>query len=82
MANDIPDRTGWVSGPLVDYPPVPPLPNFTPFEGGVLECVARKSGPSEQIFRQQIAAARVVDRINTIVGFYTRVSIHRAEVSP
>jgi hypothetical protein len=82
MANEIPDRTGWLSEPLASYPPVPPFPNFTPFEAGVLECVARQSGPYEQIFRQQIMAARVVDRINTIVGFYTRVSINRAEAPP
>lgn len=78
MVSEIPDRTGWVSEPLASYPPVPPFPDFTPFEAGVLECIALKSGPCEPIFRQQLAAARVVDRINTVVGFYTRLSIDRA----
>ena len=82
MTNEIPDRSGWLGEPLASYPAVPPFPAFTAFEAGVLECIARRAGAYEQIFRQQLAAARVVDRVNTIVGFYTRVVIDRSHTPP
>lgn len=82
MENEIPDRKGWMIGELATYPPVPPFPEFTAFEAGVLEVLARSAGAFEAIFRQQLAAARVTDRINTVVGFYTRVSIDRSSAPP
>ncbi|MBX3479807.1 MAG: hypothetical protein KF842_05365 [Caulobacter sp.] len=77
MENEIPDRGGWVTGELATYPPVPPFPSFTRFEQGVLETMADAAGENGDIFRQQLRAARVVDRINTVVGFYTRIVIER-----
>jgi len=77
-----PDRDGWVTGPLAKLPPCPPFPDFTDFEVRVLDCLAALFGKDEAAFREQVAVAKVVDRINTIHGFYTRVAIDRAACRP
>ncbi len=77
-----PDRDGWVSGALANLPPSPPFPAFTDFERKSLDCIAALFEQDEGAFRDQIAAAKVVDRINTIVGFYTRVEVDRAMCRP
>jgi hypothetical protein len=79
---DLPDRSGWLSGPLVSYPPVPPFPQFTNFERRALEVMAELFGPDASEFRRQIDACRVVDRVNTVVGFYTRTVVDKAAARP
>lgn len=44
--------------------------------------IAKLFGPNEASFRVQIEACRVTDRVNTVVGFYTRIAMDRATVSP
>ena len=82
MPHNIPDRTGWVTGGLAELPACPPFPQFTDFESKALECIAALFGDAEEAFRGQVATARVVDRINTVVGFYTRVVVDRAQCEP
>jgi len=67
---------------LADYPAIPPFPSFTDFEKQALACISEQFGSDEQAFRDQIAASKVVDRINTIVGFYTRVFVDRSLCRP
>jgi hypothetical protein len=80
--DQVPDRKGWLEGRLANYPAVPPFPEFTTFERRALEVIADHFGADAGEFRRQIAACRVVDRINTIVGFYTRTVVDRAAASP
>ncbi len=82
MKLDIPDREGWVTGPLASLPPCPPFPAFTDFETQALNSIAALFETDAAAFRQQIASARVIDRINTIVGFYTRVVVDRSNCQP
>ncbi len=82
MEFDIPDREGWVTGPLAKLPPCPPFPAFTDFEKQALNSIAALFEADADAFRQQIASARVIDRINTIVGFYTRVVVDRSKCRP
>lgn len=82
MATDFPNRDGWVTGALATLPPCPPFPEFTSFETRALDCIAGLFGADELAFRQQLAAARVVDRINTFAGFYTRVIVDRSICQP
>lgn len=77
-----PTEMVWMSGPLADAPACPPFPAFTDFEQRALEHTASLLGDNADAFREQVAAAEVVDRINTIVGFYTRVRVNRAKCSP
>lgn len=63
-------------------PPCPPFPEFTDFERRALECTAALFGEKADAFREQVASAEVVDRINTIVGFYTTVKVDRTKCSP
>jgi len=77
-----PDRDGWVTGALLAIPPSPPFPAFTDFEQKTLDCIAPLFKQDEAAFRDQVAAAKVVDRINTIHGFYTRVEVDRAACRP
>ena len=65
-----------------DGPPCPPFPEFTDFERRALECTAPLFGEEADAFREQVASAEVVDRINTKVGFYTTVKVDRAKCSP
>jgi hypothetical protein len=77
-----PDRDGWMKGALADAPACPPFPDFTDFERCVLEHIAPLFGNQEKEFRRQLDSAEVTDRINTIVGFYTRVRVDRASSEP
>ncbi len=71
-----------MTGALADAPACPPFPAFTEFERQALESTAPLFGDKAGAFREQVAIAEVVDRINTIVGFYTRVKVDRAKCSP
>lgn len=44
--------------------------------------MAPQFGDEAGAFREQVASAEVVDRINTVVGFYTKVKVDRASCSP
>lgn len=79
---DVPDREGWLDEPLAGYPPVPPFPQFTNFERRALEVIASTFGAHANEFRQQIISSRVIDRVNTVVGFYTRIDVDRSASSP
>ena len=81
MSNDLPDRTGWLEWPVSAYPPVPPFPAFTAFEQSVLGCIADHT-PDGSILRRQLSAAKVVDRVNTSVGFYTRIVVDQSKAPP
>ena len=74
-----PNRDGWVIGALAEQPPCPPLPAFTQFERKALDCIAAEFANEEAAFREQVASAEVTDRINTAVGFYTRVRVDRTK---
>ncbi len=78
---DLPDRFGWVDEPLASLPAIPPFPVLTNFERRTLSVIAKLFGPEEATFLQQIEAARATDRINTLVGFYTRIAMDRATVT-
>lgn len=82
MTSELPNRDGWLSGELADYPACPPFPSFTDFEARALDCLAGMFGPDADEFRKQVSASRVVDRVNTIVGFYTRVVVDRSATRP
>ncbi|MEK6642433.1 MAG: hypothetical protein AABZ08_00870 [Planctomycetota bacterium] len=71
-----------MTGPLADAPACPPFPAFTDFERRALDSIAPLFGDKADAFREQVASAEVVDRINTIVGFYTRVKVDRVRCSP
>jgi hypothetical protein len=71
-----------MTGPLADAPSCPPFPAFTDFERRALDSTALLFGDQAEAFREQVVTAEVVDRINTIVGFYTRVKVDRARCSP
>lgn len=71
-----------MTGPLAETPACPPFPAFTDFERRALDSTAPLFGVRADAFREQVATAEVVDRINTIVGFYTRVKVDRAKCSP
>ena len=79
---EFPDRSGWFVESLVTYPPVPPFPELTTFERRALDVIAEAFGPDASEFRRQIDACRVVDRVNTIVGFYTRTEVDKAAARP
>jgi hypothetical protein len=82
MAASNKNRDGWKTGSLAELPACPPFPAFTDFERQALDSIAPIFGDREEAFRAQIANAEVVDRINTVVGFYTRVRVDRAKCSP
>jgi hypothetical protein len=71
-----------VDEPLASLPACPPFPSFTEFEAKALEAIAELFGDKADEFRQQVARGEVIDRINTIHGFYTRVRIGRGESRP
>jgi hypothetical protein len=71
-----------MTGPLAHAPACPPFPAFTGFEQRALENIAPLFGEKADAFREQVDSAKVVDRINTIEGFYTRVTVDRARCSP
>lgn len=75
-------RNEWLTGPLADLPACPPFPEFTDLERLALSSIAPLFGDGEQAFLAQVASAEVIDRINTIVGFYTRVSVPRSTNKP
>jgi hypothetical protein len=77
-----PNRDGWITGPLADAPACPPFPAFTDFERRALVSTAPLFGENAEAFLEQVASAEVTDRINTIVGFYTRVKVDRTKCSP
>ncbi len=77
-----PNREGWVTSPLADAPACPPFPDFTDLERRALELIAPLFGTEEIAFRRQIAFAEVTDRINTVVGFYTRVRVDHSSSDP
>ncbi len=72
-------RDDWMDGRLADAPACPPFPAFTDFERRALDSIAPLFGEKADAFREQIASAEVVDRINTFVGFYTRVKVERTK---
>lgn len=82
MTDYLPDRHGWLNEPLASYPAEPPFPAFTDFERRALADLASAFGQQADAFRDQLAAARVVDRVNTKVGFYTRVVLDRSLCRP
>jgi hypothetical protein len=67
-----------MTGPLADAPASGPFPDFTDLEWRALQQIAPLFGNRERAFRRQVASAEVTDRINTIVGFYTRVRVDRS----
>jgi hypothetical protein len=79
---DVPDRRGWLNEPLASYPAVPPFPQLTNFERRALDVIAEGFGSDASEFKRQIDACRVVDRVNTIVGFYTRTVVDKAAARP
>lgn len=81
MSEPKPSRDGWVSEELADVPACPPFPAFTDFERRALDSIAPLFGDKADAFRKQVASAEVTDRINTIVGFYTRVMVDRTGCS-
>lgn len=57
--------------------------DLTAFERYALQAVAQTLGPEDRrAFEQQISAAKVVSRQNTIVGFYTEVEVDRERSLP
>jgi hypothetical protein len=64
-----------MTGALLDLPACPPFPQLTDFEARALDCIASTLLGEEAALRAQIGNARVVDRINTGHGFYTRIAI-------
>lgn len=82
MNTQTPNRNGWMTGARSDTLACPPFPDFTDFERQALESTAPQFGDLADAFRAQIKVAEVVDRINTMVGFYTRVKVDRAKSSP
>jgi hypothetical protein len=82
MDQKLPDRDGWVTGGLATSPACPPFPSFTEFELRALDCIASMFGDEEGEFRKQVASSVVTDRINTLVGFYTRVVVDRSACRP
>jgi len=82
MSSDLPNRKGWLTGALAGYPACPPFPSFTDFEARALSCLAEMFQTDAEEFRKQVRASRVVDRVNTIVGFYTRVLVDRSACRP
>jgi len=67
--------------PLASLPAIPPFPELTKFERRTLSVIAKLFGPDEAAFLKQVDAARVTDRIDTAVGFYTRIAMDRATVA-
>lgn len=69
---------------MKDAPPVyvPPIGEFTPFERAVLQQMAVKFGEAAGDFQKQVELARVVGRQNTIVGFYTDLTIETSACRP
>lgn len=67
--------------PLASLSAIPPFPALTNFERRTLAVIAQLFGPDEAMFLQQVEAARVTDRINTVVGFYTRIAMDRTTVT-
>lgn len=82
MNSELPNREGWLTGELAAYPACPPFPSFTNFEARALDCLASMFGADAKEFRKQVNASKVVDRVNTIVGFYTRVVVDRSACRP
>lgn len=79
---EIPDRSGWLSEPLASAPPVPPFPELTDLESRALEIIAGSLGPVADDFRRQVKACQVTDRVDTKVGFYTRIVVDRTVAPP
>jgi hypothetical protein len=75
-------RDGWVTGPLASLPACPPFPEFTDFERKALDVIAECFGSDADKFLRQVDASEVIDRINTIHGFYTRVRADRSACEP
>jgi len=82
MGVAIPDRRGWLEEALQASSPVPPFPDFTAFERAALEALAGQFGPDAAAFQAQVDAAQVVDRVNTTIGFYTRLQVDPARAAP
>lgn len=78
----LPQRDGWVTGVLATYPACPPFPEFTAFESAALNTIASSFGADEAEFRRQLSAAKVIDRINSLAGFYTHVTVDRSVAQP
>jgi hypothetical protein len=71
-----------MTGELAGRPACPPFPDFTDFESNALNCIAVDLGPDEAAFRAQVSACQVVDRFDTVVGFYTRVRVDKSKCRP
>lgn len=78
---EVPDRVEWVDEPLASLRAIPPFPALTNFERRTLNVIAQLFGPDEATFLRQVEAARVTDRINTVVGFYTRIAMDRSALT-
>lgn len=59
-----------------------PIPDLTAFEERALKEMSRLFGAEEDAYLQQVQNAKVLDRENTFVGFYTRVDIDRSACGP
>ena len=68
--------------PLASLPACPPFPAFTAFETAALNAISASFGTEADKFLAQVNASKVVDRINTAHGFYTRVSVDRSQCQP
>ena len=82
MVAELPNRKGWMNEPLASLPACPPFPQLTAFEEAALEAISLLFGKDAEKFLAQVSASKVIDRINTAHGFYTRVSVDRANVQP
>ena len=82
MIPEAPDRRGWMDGRLASLPACPPFPAFTDFEMSALKAISALFGDEAERFLVQLRASKVVDRINTAHGFYTRVSVDRSLCQP
>jgi hypothetical protein len=82
MVSELPDRRGWMNDPLASLPAYPPFPEFTAFETAALNAISALFGTEADRFLAQVNASKVVDRINTAHGFYTRVLVDRSHCQP
>ncbi|MEM8849745.1 MAG: hypothetical protein AAGE03_06880 [Pseudomonadota bacterium] len=77
-----PDRSGWVTGELAKIGSEGPFPEFTSLEDAVLHALAPQLGEWEATYLRQLESAAAADRINTGVGFYTRVRVDTSACAP
>jgi hypothetical protein len=57
---------------------VPPIGELTAFESAVLAEIGARLGDDGALFLEQVRHVRVIDRENTVVGFYTQLKIDKS----